>query len=120
MGGGEVLQVTLSRIFTRLGPSSIGLIGNSQYTFPSNQSLIAIVTYGFFAFLIVSNTKRAQTRTAVLIITLFICIFAGLNPIFFQTEYPSDVYAGYIFGGVWLTINIILLEVYRILSKIRL
>ena len=120
MGGGEVLQYALRHIFRRLGPSSIGIIGNSQYTFPSNQSLMAIVAYGFFVYLIVRHVKRAWVKTVVLIITLFTCIFAGLNPIFFQTEYPSDVYAGYIFGGVWLTINIILLEVYRILPKIQL
>lgn len=120
IGGGEVLQFALRYIFKRLGPSFVRLIVNNEYTFPSSQSLMAIVAYGFFAFLIVRNLKKAWTSTAVIIITIFICICAGLNPIFFQTAYPSDVYAGYIFGGVWLTINIILLEVYRILPKIRL
>ena len=119
IGGGEILQVILRNIFKRLGPSSISIIANGQYTFPSNQSLMAIVVYGFLAFLIICHVKRAWARTAVVIITLFICIFAGINPIFFQTQYPSDVYAGYIFGGIWLTINIILLEVYRILPKIQ-
>ena len=119
IGGGEILQYVLRHIFRRLGPSSVSLIGNSVYTFPSNQSLMAIVAYGFFVYLIVRRPKKAWAKTAVLIITLFICIISGLNPIFFQTQYPSDVYAGYIFGGVWLTINIILLEVYRILPKIQ-
>ncbi|MBU3130465.1 VTT domain-containing protein [Clostridium tagluense] len=120
IGGGEVLQYALRHIFRRLGPSSISLISSNQYTFPSNQSLMAIVAYGFFAFLILRHAKITWIGPAVLIITLLICVLAGLNPIFFQTEYPSDVYAGYIFGGVWLTINIILLEVYRILPKIQL
>jgi len=119
IGGGEILQVILRHIFKRLGPSTINLLGNSQYTFPNNQSLMAVAIYGFFAFLIGSNVKRTWSKTAVLIITLFICIFSGINPVFFQTAYPSDVYAGYIFGGIWLTINIILLEVYRILPKIQ-
>ncbi|MBU3102388.1 MULTISPECIES: VTT domain-containing protein [Clostridium] len=118
IGGGEVLQVALRHIFRRLGPSAITILGSNQYTFPSNQSLMAIVAYGFFAFLILRHTKITWFKTGVLIITLSVCIFAGLSPIFFQTEYPSDVYAGYIFGGVWLTINIILLEVYRIIPKI--
>ena len=120
IGGGEILQYALRHIFRRLGPASIRLISNNLYTFPSNHSLMAVVAYGFFVYLIVRHVKKAWAKTAVLIMTLFICIFAGLNPIFFQTEYPSDVYAGYIFGGVWLTINIILLEVYRILPKISL
>jgi membrane protein DedA with SNARE-associated domain len=120
IGGGEVLQYVLIHIFRRVEPSSVSLIGNSSYTFPSNQSLMAIVAYGFFAFQIVKHVKKARTKTVVLILTLLICIIAGLDPIFLQTEYPSDVYAGYIFGGVWLTINIILLEVYRILPKMKL
>lgn len=120
IGGGEILQYSLRHIFRRLGPFSISLISNKLYTFPSNHSLMAIVAYGFFVYLIVRHVKKTWAKTAVFIISLFVCIAAGLNPIFFQTAYPSDVYAGYIFGGVWLTINIISLEVYRILPRIKL
>jgi membrane protein DedA with SNARE-associated domain len=120
IGGGEVLQFALRHIFRRLGPSSIKIMESSLYTFPSYEALMAIVTYGFFTFLIIRHIKKAWAKTAIIIITLIICVFAGISPIFFQTEFPSDVYAGYIFGGVWLTINIILLEVYRILPKIKI
>ena len=118
--GGEALQFILSHIFRRLGPSALAIIGTVQYTFPSNQSLMSIVTYGFFAFIIIRHAKKSWIGIALIVVTLLICIFAGLNPIFFQTEYPSDIYAGYVFGGVWLTINIILLEVYRIIPKVQL
>ena len=118
--GGEILQYGLRHIFRRIGPSLISLMGNKQYTFPSYEALMAIVFYGFFVYLIVRHAKKLWAKTVVLIITLFICIISGLNPIFFGTQYPSDVYAGYVFGGVWLTINIILLEVYRILPTIKL
>jgi membrane protein DedA with SNARE-associated domain len=120
IGGGEALQFILRHIFRRLGPSAIGIIGTFKYTFPSNQSLMSIVAYGFFAFIIIRHTKRAWIRTVLIVATLLICIFVGLNPIFFQTEYPSDIYAGYVFGGIWLAINIILLEVYRIIPKVQL
>lgn len=117
--GGEALQFILRHIFRRLGPS-LGLIGNIQYTFPSNQSLISIVAFGFFTYMIIRHTSKTWIGSVLIVGSSLICILAGLNPLFFQTEYPSDVYAGYIFGGVWLTINIILLEVYRILPKIQL
>jgi membrane protein DedA with SNARE-associated domain len=120
INGAEVLQFILRNIFRRMGPSTTNLTNNIQYTFPSNESLMAIVVYGFFTFIIIRHVKKAWIRTSFIVLTLFICIFAGLNPLFFQAEYPSDVYAGYIFGGVWLTINIILLEVYRILPRIQL
>ena len=120
IGGGKILQFILRHIFRRTGPSSLGLIGTIQYTFPSNQSLMSIVVYGFITFIIIRHAKKAWIGTALIFVTLLICMFSGLNPLFFQTEYPSDVYAGYIFGEVWLTLNIILLEVYRIIPKIQL
>ncbi len=118
--GGEILQFILKNIFRRSGPTSIGVLETIQYTFPSNQSLMSIVAYGFFTFIIIRHAKKSWLGTALIVATLLICIFVGLNPIFFQTEYPSDIYAGYVFGGVWLTVNIILLEIYRIIPKIQL
>ncbi|BCZ46307.1 hypothetical protein psyc5s11_23740 [Clostridium gelidum] len=118
--GGEALQFILRHIFRRLGPSVLEVIGNVQYTFPSNQSLMSIVAYGFIAFIILRHGKKTWIKTTIITATILICIFSGLNPLFYKTEYPSDVYAGYIFGGVWLTLNIILLEVYRIITKVQL
>lgn len=117
--GGEILQFTLKHIFRRMPPSSIGQIETIQYSFPSNHSLMSIVAYGFITFIILRHGKKTLIRTTIIATAILICIFAGLNPLFYETEFPSDVYAGYIFGGVWLTLNIVLLEVYRIIPKIQ-
>jgi membrane protein DedA with SNARE-associated domain len=119
IGGGEILQLILANIFKRIPPSSLVQIATTQYTFPSNESFMAIVSYGFIAFLIARHVKRVWFKTTIIAATILICIFAGINPLFYQTEYPSDVYAGYILGGVWLTLNIILLELYRIIPRIQ-
>jgi hypothetical protein len=119
IGGAELLQYTLRNIFKRTGPLSINALQHVQYTFPSNQSLMAITAYGFFAFIIIRRLNKAWINSTLAVLTIFICIFSGLNPILHQSEYPSDIYAGFIFGGVWLMLNIILLEVYRILPKVQ-
>lgn len=116
--GGEVLQSVLRLVFRRLGPSGLLLIGTIKYTFPSKESLMTIVTYGFICFLILRHAKKNWLRTASIVITIVICFLGGLSPLYYQTQYPSDVYAGYVFGGVWLTLNIVILEVYRIMPKI--
>ena len=116
--GGEVYQFILKYIFKRISPSS-NLLGAIQYSFPSKESLMAIITYSFVTFILIRHTKKTWINTVLVLITISICILSGLNPLFFQTEYPSDVYAGYIFGGVWLTLNIILLEIYRIMPKVQ-
>lgn len=116
--GGEILQTILRLVFKHLGPSKLSLIETIKYTFPSKQSFMTIVAYGFLCFLIIRHTNKNWIKTTSIIITIIICFFGGLSPIFYQVEYPSDVYAGYVFGGVWLTLNIVLLEVFRILPKI--
>jgi hypothetical protein len=77
------------------------------------------VVYGFAAFIILRHIKRKWIGTISTFIVLVICFLSGLSPLFFQLQYPSDVSAGYVFGSVWLSLNIVLLEVFRILPKIR-
>jgi len=116
--GGEVLEELLRFVFHRIGLLGANIIGHSRYTFPSEQSLMAIVTYGFAAFIILRHVKRTWIRTAITTIVLIICFFAGLSPLFYQLQHPSDILAGYVFGGVWLSLNIIRLELLRILPNI--
>ncbi|GFP75366.1 VTT domain-containing protein [Clostridium fungisolvens] len=116
--GGEALQTLLRLAFKRMGPLGVLFSGNIKYTFPSEQSLMAIVTYGFVCFLILRHTKITWLRISSVVITIVICFLGGISVLFYQVQYPSDIYAGYVFGGVWLTLNIILLECYRILPKI--
>lgn len=116
--GGELLEEVLRMIFHRLGPAGTSLISNIKYTFPSEQSLIVFTVYGFAAFMIIRHAKRRWTGIAAILSALFICIFTGISIIFLHLQYPSDVLAGYAFGGVWLSLNIILLEVFRILPMV--
>jgi membrane protein DedA with SNARE-associated domain len=116
--GGEVLQSILRLVFRRLGPSGLSLIGTIKYTFPSKESLMTVITYGFICHLILRNAKKNWFRIVSIAITIVICILGGLSPLYYQTQYSSDVYAGYVFGGIWLALNIVLLEVYRIIPEI--
>ncbi|GAB6156020.1 hypothetical protein JCM17380_47720 [Desulfosporosinus burensis] len=110
--GGALLEVGLRLIFHRVGPS--GIIS----TFPSQETLLAVVVYGFASFMVLRHAKNRWIGTLLFIMTLGVCIVTGLTVIFFQIQYPSDAVAGYVFGGVWLSLNIVLMEVYRVLPKI--
>lgn len=117
--GGEIIEETLRRIFHRVGPIDGSTIGKI-YTFPSEHTFISIVMYGFAVYMITRYIKFSLVKQIIVILAMIICLFVGISSIFLQIEYPSDVVAGYVFGGVWLTLNIILLEVYRILPEIQI
>jgi membrane-associated phospholipid phosphatase len=44
----------------------------------------------------------------------------GISRIYFDIQFPGDVVAGYVFGGVWLSFNIVLMEIFRFLRHNKL
>jgi membrane-associated phospholipid phosphatase len=91
-----------------------------QYTFPSSEALMCIVIYGFLSYMTARHAKKSWFKTLIVSLSLLTCALVALSLIYLNLEYPSDVAAGFVFGGVWLSLNIILLEVYRILPEIKL
>jgi hypothetical protein len=79
---------------------------------------MALVAYGLAAFLILRHSSRRRVGGFLIPIILIIYILSGISPVFFGSQYPSDAAAGYVFGGAWLSINIVLLEVFRILPEV--
>jgi len=106
----EFLEEGLRRLFHFLNPaSSLGL------SFPSEQSFLAIIFYGFAAFIVYRHISIKWAGIASIILSAFLCIASGLGIIYSGDQRPSDILAGYVFGILVLGIFIILLEIYRIL-----
>lgn len=117
IAGGKLLDVGLRNVFHRLGPANAVSINSLIYTFPSGQTLMVLATSGFCTFLILRHTRSTMLKTVAPAITVVSSILAGLSNVYLNIQYPSDAVSGYVFGGVWLSLNIILLEVFRVLNK---
>lgn len=105
--GGELWEEGLRRLFHRAGPE------NLLNTFPSEQTLITIIFLGFVAYLVVRHVNVTWVRFGTIILVLAVSLLVGISRIFFDIQYPSDVAAGYVFGGVWISFNVVLLEIFR-------
>ena len=109
--GGEMLEELLRIVFHRLGPVS------GVYTFPSEQSLTAVTIYGFSAFLLFRYTANRAMRWVIPTALVGLLLLIGANRIYFKIQFPSDVAAGFVFGGVWLLFNMVILETNRLLKQ---
>ncbi len=110
--GGQALQGFLRLTFHRFGP-----IGSSvAKTFPSEQAFLVLVILGYtlFLFLRYSTDIAIWIRTIFTLIICFALTLVGFNHIILGIEAPSDVLAGYVFGAVWLSFILILLEIVRL------
>lgn len=117
MVGGEILDEGLRRLFHRSGPAESLGMGGVPFTFPSEQSLMALAVFGFAAYLLTRHAKKSWTSTFAWSVVLAVSLFVGISRVYLNVQYPSDVTAGYVFGGVWLSLNIVILEIFRLLRK---
>jgi len=108
--GGVLWEEGLRLLFHRVGPS-----GGTIYTFPSQQALLSVVVYGFASFMVLRHARNKWVGTILFLTTLAVCLVTVISVIFFRVQYPSDAAAGLVFGAVWLSLNIVLMEVFRVL-----
>ncbi|WP_136605532.1 bifunctional DedA family/phosphatase PAP2 family protein [Paenibacillus dokdonensis] len=111
MVGGELLDEGLRVLFHRPGPVAAGF--QLFNTFPSEETLTSITVCGFSGFLLLRHYNKRLIRIPVILAVILICLLVGISRIYFKVQFPSDVVAGYVFGGVWISLNVILLEVLR-------
>ncbi|MGG1554546.1 bifunctional DedA family/phosphatase PAP2 family protein [Paenibacillus ferrarius] len=109
--GGEFIDETMRLLFHRPGP--VGADVQLFNTFPSEETLISFSICGFMAFYLIRYYKSSYVRTSVMIGVVSVCLMVGISRIYFSAQYPSDVVAGYVFGGVWVSLNVMLLEILR-------
>ncbi|WCK52934.1 VTT domain-containing protein [Aneurinibacillus sp. Ricciae_BoGa-3] len=115
VGGGELWKQLLRHVFTVVHPSPN--VGSSLYPFPNEQTLMATIVYGFTSFVLARASIKPSISILVSLLTLLFLFVIGLNGIYFGTESPSGTVAGYVFGGVWLSLTIFLMEIFRLLKK---
>lgn len=110
--GGQALQELLQFTFHRYGPASSAI----SFSFPSEQTFMVSVIWGYFIFLFLRYNADVYVwlRTIVTLAFSIVIVLVGINHIVLGIEYPSDVVAGYVIGAVWLSLNLILLEIFRL------
>ena len=116
--GGELFEEILRRIFQFFSTVPYSIKGQLFYHFPSEQSFMNFVIYGFAVFICVRFIRKAWIHTLVPVSGLVVLMLIAISRLFFKAELPSDIAAGYVFGGVWLGLNILLLEIFQLLRKI--
>ncbi|UPK41251.1 VTT domain-containing protein [Paenibacillus pabuli] len=117
VAGGELIDEVLRMVFHRPGPVVAGI----QFfnTFPSEETLTSLTVGGFSAFLLLRYYSFRYIRVPIILGIILISLAVGVSRIYFKMQYPSDVFAGYIFGGVWVSLNVMLLEIFRKLRAIK-
>jgi diacylglycerol kinase family enzyme/membrane-associated phospholipid phosphatase len=103
--GADGLNWILKRIVRRRRPTD-ELVRVTRIirepSFPSGHVMHYVSTFGFLAAAAIANLRPSKLRAALVAACLSMIGLVGPCRVYLGAHWPSDVGAGYIFGGLWL------------------
>lgn len=69
-----------------------------SFSFPSGHAMIAMILYGFFAYICMRELKKWGHRVNVFFACMVVVIAIGFSRIYLGVHYMSDVWGGYLLG----------------------
>jgi membrane protein DedA with SNARE-associated domain len=112
--GGEFIYYLLVTIFSMVNTVKYSI----GYNFPCDVAFISVIIYGYIAFVIMEYQHRYWEKTLVTTIGIILCVLAGIAAILLREATASSVLAGYVFGLTWLTINISINQIFKIIKEL--
>lgn len=91
--------------FGRSRPMGEALTVASGFSFPSGHAMLSMAFYGFLAYLLISYGKNIWGYLGATTLCLLIFMI-GFSRVYLNVHYASDVLAGFLFGLIFLAVNI--------------
>lgn len=101
--GASVLDSVLKLAFHRARPVAFYGTSPSSFSFPSGHALGAFCFYGILAAVFARRIAGRKSRILIWTAAAILVGMIGISRIYLGVHYPSDVIAGYLAGGVWVT-----------------
>ncbi len=100
-GGAMLLTNAIKFLLARPRPAGGGLVSVSSYSWPSGHAASSIALYGALAVLALRRAPP-PARPAIVAGLLALLAVIGATRVYLGVHYPTDVAAGWVFGGAWL------------------
>ncbi len=105
---GTILAVSfLKEIIARARPDvAYQAYLESGFSFPSGHAAFSLALYGFLAVLAWRSLPSGPTRAVLTALAIAIIALVGFSRLYLGVHYASDIFWGYVVGGILLWIGI--------------
>ena len=118
MLGALVLDLSMKYAFHRQRPTPYFGGVPLTYSFPSGHSLFSFCFYGTLAGLLATRTSSTPRKFLIHFSASLLILCIGLSRIYLGVHYPTDVIAGYLAAGVWVS-AVVMLDRWRLRRRAR-
>ncbi len=100
----NILNWIVKRLIKRPRPTSelvtVARVINEP-SFPSGHVMHYVNFFGLLNYLLATNWRSGRLRNALLAISTSLIALIGPSRVYLGAHWPSDVMAGYVYGGLW-------------------
>jgi len=100
--GAAALDHVLKLAFHRPRPSFASQDWRT-WGFPSGHTMASLVVYGLLAYFVLERLRNPWARRAIVAVAGALVGAIGISRLYLGAHYISDVGAGFLAGGAWLT-----------------
>lgn len=111
------LMFLLKNIFGRQRPDIPLLKEASGLSFPSGHALMSVTFYGLLIHIVWNSVKKTWLKWTLVLSLVLLILIIGFTRIYLRVHYPSDVFAGFATGFLWLVTSIWMLGKMEKFSK---
>ncbi len=100
----HLLNALVKRLIKRPRPTNelvtVARVINEP-SFPSGHVMHYINFFGLLSYLLATNWHSGRLRNILIAICIALIAFVGPSRVYLGAHWPSDVMAGYLYGGLW-------------------
>jgi undecaprenyl-diphosphatase len=111
--GGNELNRWCKELVGRERPLIDPTVDGIGYSFPSGHAMAGFIFYSFMAYLLNKHVKSDSIRKSITLLSIAFILLIGFSRIILKVHYPSDVIGGYLLGGLYGGIWLILYEFFN-------
>jgi len=104
IAGGQLLVAALKQLFDRPRPLPyFAELAPADPSFPSGHAFISMVFFGLMIYFLLGSVSNWRSRIALLFSGSFLVLLIAVSRIYLGLHWTSDVLAGLLLAGLWLT-----------------
>lgn len=108
LGINQIIKLAVAR----QRPISYMIVDESGYSFPSAHSMISMVFYGFLIYVLYIHIKNKVLKNVIAVVFAVLIPCIAMTRIYLGVHYPSDIFAGLLFGYIYLIIYVSIIKKY--------